>query len=115
MVGKTKKEFEKLLQIVKKEIENGITKSDSQNRFNGIKQKITLLRENLHSGIQIPKKQIPKEYLKLNNVDNIWKVNLPNAWRIIYTIKGTEIEIISLVIDIFSHKKYERKFKYKKS
>jgi hypothetical protein len=48
-------------------------------------------------------------------VNNLWKCNLSGAWRMIYTLKGTEVEIFAIVLDIFSHKKYEKKFNYKKS
>ena len=32
----------------------------------------------------------------------------------IYTIRGSEVEIISLILGIISHKDYEKKFRYKK-
>lgn len=33
----------------------------------------------------------------------------------IYTIRGGEVEIISLILDLMNHKDYEKKFGYKKS
>ena len=46
------------------------------------------LRKNDFSGIQIAKRLIPKEYhAKYGPLTNLWKYNLPNAWRLIYTIK----------------------------
>lgn len=42
------------------------------------------------------------------------KVIITGAWRMIYTILGSEVEIISLILDIMNHKKYEKKFGYKK-
>ena len=66
--------------------------------------------ENAFCGIQLPKRLIPKEY---RHLDNLWKYNLPDAWRLLYTIKSpTKIEIIAVVLDWMKHKDYERKFKY---
>ena len=70
------------------------------------------LKEDPFSGIKIPKKLWPKDYVKKYNVDNLWKYDLPNAWRLIYTIQADEVTIIALVLEWFDHKTYERKFKY---
>jgi len=63
-------------------------------------------------GIQIPKKLIPEEYIKKFDVHNIWKYNLPGAWRLIYSIKGGEIVIVTIILEWMDHKEYERRFKY---
>jgi len=64
------------------------------------------------SGIRIPSKLWPKEYIKKYKIDNLRKYDLPNGWRLLYTLRGNELEIISVLIEWFSHKDYERKFKY---
>ena len=83
--------------------------------LNSIKRKIELLKANPEYGIHIPKNRIPKEYVRDYDVNNLWKINLSGAWRMIYTIRGSEVEIISLILDIMNHRNYEKKFKYKKS
>lgn len=100
--------------MVGEEIAKGIMSSDHQTLLNSIKQKIELLRDNPGYGIHIQKDRIPKGYLIYYDVNNLWKVNLSGAWRMIYTIRGSEVEIISLILDIMSHRQYEKKFKYKK-
>ncbi len=70
------------------------------------------IRGNAFCGIQIPKGIIPKEYIRKYRIDNLWKYNLPNAWRLIYSIRGEEIAIISIIVEWLAHKGYERKFKY---
>lgn len=70
------------------------------------------IEENCFCGIQIPKKQIPKDYIKKYRVDNLWKYDLPRAWRLIYTVKKEEVIIISIVLEWMTHKDYERKFRY---
>jgi len=57
-----------------------------------MQKKIEELRENKNIGTQIAKKKIPKKYLKEYKIENLWKCNLAQGWRILYTIKGEEIE-----------------------
>jgi hypothetical protein len=46
-------------------------------------------------------------------IKNLWKYDLPNGWRLLYTITAdNEVEIISAILEWFDHKNYERKFKY---
>ncbi len=63
------------------------------------------------SGIQIPNKLIPKIYRKYG-IDNLWKYNLPNAWRLLYSVQKDGIVILSIVLEWLDHKNYERRFKY---
>ena len=70
------------------------------------------LAENAFSGIQIPKKQIPKTYIKNFGIDNLWKYNLPNAWRLVYSVARDEVIVISIVLEWMSHKEYEERFNY---
>jgi Txe/YoeB family toxin of Txe-Axe toxin-antitoxin module len=114
ITGNAKEEFEKLNKLVGQEITRGITKSDHQILLNSIKQKIEFIKENPQYGIHIPKNKIPKEYIKCYEINNLWKVNLSGAWRMIYTINGNEIEIIALILDIIDHKEYNKKFGYRK-
>jgi Txe/YoeB family toxin of Txe-Axe toxin-antitoxin module len=79
-----------------------------------IEKVIDELKMNPFYGIQIPKRLIPKEYISNYAVQNLWKINLTFSWRLIYTITQTEIIIVSVILDWFSHKEYERKFKYKR-
>lgn len=72
------------------------------------------LKENPFCGIRIPSKLWPKEYIRKYKINNLRKYDLPNAWRLIYTIKGNELEIISVIIEWLSHKEYDRRFKYKR-
>ena len=75
-----------------------------------IKQKVDFIRANPFYGDNVPKKLIPKDY----NVQNLWRVELTNFWRMLYTIKGDQIEIICFVLDILDHKRYDKIFGYKK-
>jgi hypothetical protein len=114
ITGDAKEAYDELNKTVETEIINRIAKSDNQILLNSIKQKIEFLKKNPDYGIQIPKNKIPKEYLANYDVNNLWKINLSGAWRMIYTIRGSEIEIISLILDLLDHRDYEKKFSYRK-
>ena len=70
------------------------------------------LKKNPICGIKITKKLWPKEYVKKYKITNLWKYDLPNAWRLVYTIESDEIKIMSIVLEWFDHKEYEKKFHY---
>jgi Txe/YoeB family toxin of Txe-Axe toxin-antitoxin module len=70
------------------------------------------LKKDPSSGTKIPKKLWPKIYIKSYGVNNLWKYDLPNGWRIIYTIKTDEVTILNVILEWFDHKEYERRFKY---
>lgn len=68
------------------------------------------LENDAFSGTQIPKKLFPKEYVQKYHVDNLWKYDLPNAWRVIYTVQNNEVCILSIILESMSHKDYEKGF-----
>jgi len=90
---------------------NSLSKDDVLKK--SILKTIEKLKENVFCGKNIPKKQIPKEYIQKYGIDNLYWYQMPNAWRLVYSIMSTEIiEILAVIIDCYDHKKYERKFKY---
>ena len=71
------------------------------------------LKENAFSGIQIPKRLIPKQYIQKYGLNNLWKYDLPQGWRLLYTITAeNEVELISAILEWFNHKNYEKRMKY---
>ena len=54
-----------------------------------------------HRGIQIPKDRIPHEYIAEYGISNLWKIDLPDYWRMLYTITGNEVEIIIILYNKF--------------
>ena len=50
--------------------------------------------------------------MKNYEINNLYKYNLPNAWRLLYSLSGEEVELIAIVLGCFDHKEYERKFNY---
>ena len=107
------KEYTSLNEIVGEELKNGIKSSFHQSLLRSINKARDLLKKNPFAGNQIQKRLIPERYKKLYDVENLWRIELANRWRLIYTIYGNEIEIINFVVDIFDHKKYDKVFGYK--
>lgn len=71
------------------------------------------IQKDAFCSIQIPKRLIPKDYItKFGQIDNLWKYDLPNGWRLIYTIKKDEVIILSIILEWMDHKDYERRFNY---
>lgn len=71
------------------------------------------LKENPLCGTKIPKNLWPKEYVRKYSIDNLWKYDLPNAWRLIYTISKDQVKILAIILEWFDHKDYEKRFGYK--
>ena len=81
----------------------------------GIKQKTDLIKRNSHYGEPIAKNLIPSEYKEKYGVTNLFRVELPNFWRMLYTLQGeSRIEIVAFVLDIVNHKDYNKLFGYRK-
>lgn len=70
------------------------------------------IKANPECGIHVPKRLIPKIYIQRYGIGNLWKYDLPNAWRLVYSITGDKVEIIAILLEWFPHKEYERRFKY---
>ena len=96
---KVEKDFEKL------------DESDELKKY--LKRAIKDIQENAFCGVQIPKKLIPKEYIQKYGIENLWKYDLPNGWRLVYSITTpTKVQIVSIILEWFDHKGYERRFSY---
>ena len=83
--------------------------------LNSINKKKELIKANPHYGDPISKVLIPKEYVAKYGIKNLFRVELSNYWRMLYTLTNdeTEIEIIAFVLDLIGHKEYDKKFGYK--
>lgn len=102
---KTKESFDKLR----------AGKFEDRQLYEFIDQALDDLKENPLAAIHIPKRQWPKEYIQKYQINNLWKYDLPNGWRLIYTVKGSETEIVATILEVLNHKEYDRKFGYKTS
>ncbi|MEK6967059.1 MAG: hypothetical protein AABX51_00330 [Nanoarchaeota archaeon] len=107
-------EFKRLNELVGQQLTEGKNNSEETQLLRSIKQKIEFVKANPFYGDNIAKKLIPKEYVARYAAKNIWRVELINFWRMLYTIKGDQIEVICFILDIIPHKIYDKKFGYSK-
>ena len=55
---------------------------------------------------------MPRKYVQEYSITNLWKYDLPDAWRLIYTIGSDELKIVNIILEWFDHKEYEKRFHY---
>src|SRR3990167_2466801 len=80
-----------------------------------INQKAMLIKSNPHYGDPVAKKLFPEEYKQKYGITNLFRVELPAFWRMLYTLTDgeNEVEVIAFVLDVIDHKAYDKKFGYK--
>lgn len=72
---------------------------------------IDILKENPQFGDPIRKQLIPQKFLEMG-IQNLYRAELSNYWRMLYTLEGTQIEIFCFVLSIMDHKEYDHLFGY---
>ena len=107
------KVYQELNKLAGEEKLKGIESSFHQTLLRSINRVKEELKQNPFAGEQVPKKQIPGKYVLKYDVDNLWRIELADRWRLVYTITGNQLEIINFVLDIFNHKFYDKVFGYK--
>tara|TARA_Y100000310_G_scaffold342504_1_gene446047 strand:+ start:3990 stop:4271 length:282 start_codon:yes stop_codon:yes gene_type:complete len=58
-----------------------------------LNQKIELIKVNPHFGDPMAKKLIPNECMEKYNALNLFRVELPGFWRMLYTLTNDETQI----------------------
>lgn len=107
------KVYEELNRIVGEEKLKGVEGSFHQTLLRSINRVKDILKQNPFAGDQISKDRIPDKYWNKYEADNVWRIELADRWRLVYTITGNQIEIITFVMDIFDHRDYDKTFGYK--
>lgn len=79
------------------------------NSFERVKE---ILKQNPQYGDPVPKRLIPAAFLKMG-IQNLYRVELANYWRMLYTLEGSTVEIFVFVLSIVDHKGYNKLFGYK--
>ena len=85
----------------------------SQILLKKVDKAIGKLKENYKAGDHVPKDRIPPFYMMNYGITNLWKLNIDQDFRLIYTIRGTEVEVMSVLLEFFDHKAYNKRFGYK--
>ena len=114
LIGDAEKAFNDLNKIVGEQRNQGITSSKDITLLNAINRLFEVIVNNPFYGENAKKDLIPKEYRQKYDVGNLFIADLPDYWRMIYTLESDEIEIITFVLDIIDHDEYNKKFKFRK-
>ena len=114
LVGDAEKAFNELNKVVGEQRSSGITGSKDITLLDAINRIFDILISNPFYGENAKKDLIPKEYRQKYDADNLFIADLPDYWRMIYTLESDEIEIIAFVLDIIDHDEYNKKFKFRK-
>ena len=69
-----------------------------------------ILTSNMYAGAQIPKRQIPKYYVRENGVNNLYVLRLDYVKRLCYMLTESNVGVKEIFLD---HKSYNRRFGYK--
>ncbi|MEX2017331.1 MAG: hypothetical protein WD876_02560 [Candidatus Pacearchaeota archaeon] len=86
---------------------------ESQILLKSIERIKGILINNPQYGDPIRKELIPQS-LKNQGIGNLYRIELSNFWRMLYTIEGTRVEIFLFVLNIIDHPTYNKVFGYKK-
>ena len=84
--------------------------------FNAVKKKVELIKAYIHYGDHLSRELFPKEYTDKYGITNLFRLELPNFWRMLYALSNGdgEKEIIVFVLDIIDHETYNKKFGYRR-
>lgn len=114
LVNGAKEAYNKLNKIIGEQKINHVQGSIEISLWTGIQRAFDLIEQNPFYGENAKKKQIPYYYIKKYGINNIFIVDLPQFWRMIYTLKSDKVEIVAFVLDIFTHDDYNKRFKFRK-
>jgi hypothetical protein len=114
LLGSAEESFKRLNEIVGRQLESGRENSEEIQLLRSIKQKRDFIKNNPFYGDPIAKDLIPEEYKVKYHAVNLFRAELSGFWRMLYTLKGDEVEIVAFVLDIIGHPEYNKKFGYKK-
>jgi Txe/YoeB family toxin of Txe-Axe toxin-antitoxin module len=104
-----REEYELLSKLVEEQKKSGKTNSEEIQLLKSINNKVAILKYNPTYGQSVSKELIPKTL----DLDNLFRLELTHYWRMLYTIRTNEVEIVSFVLYIVDHKTYNKLLGYK--
>ena len=78
-----------------------------------IDREIGNLKIDPQKGKHIPRRNIPKQAVMRYKTDKLWKLDLVGFWRMVYTITGDNVKIITFILEIMDHDEYNKVFGYR--
>jgi len=86
---------------------------ESQQIIASVERIISILKENPQYGDPIKKELIPNEFRSIG-IKNLYRAELSNYWRMLYTIEGSRVDILVFILNIADHPSYNKIFGYRK-
>ncbi|MHB8602385.1 MAG: hypothetical protein ACYC6W_02510 [Nitrosotalea sp.] len=82
--------------------------------YKSITDTINLIKQGPTIGDHVEHNKIPKYYIKKFKVKTLFRIELVDYWRLLYSIHAfDDIGIGILVLEALDHKKYNKRFGYK--
>ncbi|MCX6771337.1 MAG: type II toxin-antitoxin system RelE/ParE family toxin [Candidatus Micrarchaeota archaeon] len=91
-------------------LKNG--RHEEKELYSQIDNAIRELEKNPAAGIKIPRRVWPRIYVQKYGITTLRKYDLWKGWRLIYTLRGSSIEVVAIVLEWLDHSAYERRFGY---
>ena len=102
--------LEKRYEELESEIEQGIKTHERE--FKQINKAIEQLKNNIEFGLRISKKSPIFGYFAATyDTDNLWMIKTGD-WRLFYTIRADEVEVLAIILEHIDHKTYDRRGGY---
>lgn len=82
--------------------------------FKDIDKTIKELKKNKIVGTHLQRNKVPKYYIKKHDCNAYFKVVLPENWRLIYGVISINKEKHALLMEVFDHIDYNKRFGFMK-
>ena len=105
--------YEELQSKAQGQKKEGIENSLEMQLLKAIDREIGNLKINPQKGLPIRRSYISRQVVQRYNTNKLWKIELVSFWRMIYTLTGDEVKIITFILEIMNHKKYDKIFGWK--
>lgn len=81
--------------------------------YNHIKRALSEIKKNVFCGRNVKKSLIPISLIQKYGLNNLWIYNLPEGWRLLYSITSPDkIEVLAIILEWMNHKDYEKLFRF---
>lgn len=77
--------------------------------YKALNRAFTDIMNNPSAGIPLKKYRIPTDLIR-KRIDNLWKYDLPNGWRLLYSLGRQGITVMALVLEWCDHESYKKKY-----
>ena len=78
--------------------------------YNVVQDVIRDLKNDNIRGEHIKRDIVPRHYTRKHDLNAVFKVDLPHYWRLIYGITAVHGKKKALLIELFDHERYNKRF-----